>query len=105
MPCYSEFVMNRISLEMTLGKFIWGLLWFHVLLLKLTPTVGYAADTVVLEFNQYTPGSRWRQALVNRKEHREEGNEGDGFYGGVRKLRSKDDISKWRQLWPTDILE
>ncbi|CAL4957155.1 unnamed protein product [Urochloa decumbens] len=62
-------------------------------------------DTVVLEFNQYTAGSRWRQALVNRKDHREEGNEGDGFYGGIRKLRSKDDISKWRQLWPTDVLE
>ncbi|KAF8661902.1 hypothetical protein HU200_056864 [Digitaria exilis] len=65
----------------------------------------HLSDTVLLEFNQYTPGSRWRQALVNRKDHREEGNEGDGFYGGIRKLRSKDDISKWRQLWPTDILE
>uniref|UniRef100_A0A0A9H1Z2 F-box domain-containing protein n=1 Tax=Arundo donax TaxID=35708 RepID=A0A0A9H1Z2_ARUDO len=65
----------------------------------------HLSDTVMLEFNQYTPGSRWRQALVNRKDHREEGNEGDGFYGGIRKLRSKDDISKWRQLWPTDILE
>ncbi|KAL6627728.1 hypothetical protein ACP70R_031454 [Stipagrostis hirtigluma subsp. patula] len=65
----------------------------------------HLSDTVVLEFNQYTPGSRWRQALINRKDHREEGNEGDGFYGGVRKLRSKDDISKWKQLWPTDILE
>ena len=65
----------------------------------------HLSDTVVLEFNQYTPGSRWRQALVNRKDHREEGNEGDGFYGGIRKLRSKDEISKWRQLWPTDILE
>jgi hypothetical protein len=43
--------------------------------------------------------------LVNRKDHREEGNEGDGFYGGIRKLRSKNDISKWRQLWPADILE
>lgn len=65
----------------------------------------HLSDTVVLEFNQYTPGSRWRQALVKRKEHREEGNEGDGFYGGIRKLRGKDDISKWRQLWPTDVLE
>jgi len=65
----------------------------------------HLSDTVVLEFNQYTPGSRWRQALVNRKDHREEGNEGDGFYGGIRKLHSKNDISKWRQLWPTDILE
>ncbi|KAL5226801.1 hypothetical protein ABZP36_015066 [Zizania latifolia] len=65
----------------------------------------HLSDTVVLEFNQYTPDSRWRQALVNRKDHREEGNEGDGFYGGIRKLRRKDEISKWRQLWPTDILE
>jgi hypothetical protein len=63
------------------------------------------ADTVVLEFNQYTPGSRWRQSLVNRKDHREEGNEGVGFYGGIRKLHKKDEISKWKQLWPTDILE
>lgn len=65
----------------------------------------HLSDTVVLEFNQYTPGSRWRQSLVNRKDHREEGNEGVGFYGGIRKLHKKDEISKWKQLWPTDILE
>ncbi|CAL9762533.1 unnamed protein product [Musa acuminata subsp. burmannicoides] len=65
----------------------------------------HLSDTVVLEFNQYTPGSRWRRALINRKDHREEGSETDGFYGGIRKLQSKDEISKWRQLWPTDILE
>lgn len=65
----------------------------------------HLSDTVVLEFNQYTPGSRWRQSLVNRKDHREEGNESDGFYGGIRKLQDKDEISKWKQLWPTDILE
>jgi hypothetical protein len=79
--------------------------FFSVLLLISNITLRYVADTVLLEFNQYTPGSRWRQALVNRKDHREEGNEGDGFYGGIRKLRSKNDISKWRQLWPADILE
>lgn len=65
----------------------------------------HLSDTIVLEFNQYTPGSRWRQSLVNRKDHREEGNEGDGFYGGIRKLHNKDEISKWKQLWPIDILE
>jgi len=79
--------------------------FFAILLLLNNLTLFFVADTVVLEFNQYTPGSRWRQALVNRKDHREEGNEGDGFYGGIRKLHSKNDISKWRQLWPTDILE
>ena len=42
---------------------------------------------------------------MNRKDHREEGNESDGFYGGIRKLQDKDEISKWKQLWPTDILE
>nr|XP_009393902.1 PREDICTED: F-box protein At2g32560-like [Musa acuminata subsp. malaccensis] len=64
----------------------------------------HLSDTVILEFNQYTPGSRWRRASINRKAHREEGNETDGFYGGIRKLQSKDEISKWRQLWPKDVL-
>ncbi|KAJ0977978.1 hypothetical protein J5N97_013452 [Dioscorea zingiberensis] len=63
------------------------------------------SDTVMLEFNQYTPGSRWRRAAINRKNHREEGNETDGFYGGIRKLKGKDEIAMWKQLWPTDNLE
>ncbi|KAA8544640.1 hypothetical protein F0562_022652 [Nyssa sinensis] len=63
------------------------------------------ADTIVLEFNQYTPGSRWRRMSINRKGHREEGNEADGFYGGVRKLHRNDEISTWRRLWPSKILE
>ncbi|KAJ6852934.1 F-box protein-like isoform X2 [Iris pallida] len=62
-------------------------------------------DTVMLEFNQYTPDSVWRQTTVSRKDHREEGNETDGFYGGIRKLRDKDEISMWRRLWPTEVLE
>lgn len=62
-------------------------------------------DTVVLEFHQYTRGSRWRCTMINRKEHREEGNEADGFYGGIRKLKSKEEISRWKQLWPREILE
>ncbi|XP_002533285.2 F-box protein At2g32560 [Ricinus communis] len=63
------------------------------------------SDTVVLEFHQYTRGSRWRYTMINRKEHREEGNEADGFYGGIRKLNSKEEISRWKQLWPTEVLE
>ncbi|CAI9271091.1 unnamed protein product [Lactuca saligna] len=62
-------------------------------------------DTVVLEFNQYAPGSRWRHTMIHRKEHREEGNEADGFYGGIRKLNRKDEISMWEQFWPAEILE
>lgn len=63
------------------------------------------SDTVVLEFNQYSPGSRWRHAKINRKDHREEGNEADGFYGGIRKLNNEDEISMWKRLWPSEVLE
>lgn len=63
------------------------------------------SDTLVLEFNQYTPGSRWRHTTVNRKDHREEGNEVDGFYGGIRKLNTEEEILTWRQLWPTETLD
>lgn len=58
------------------------------------------ADTIIVEFNQYAPGSRWRQASISRKNH-QEGNEIDGYYGGIRKLHSKDEIAKWKQMWPT----
>ncbi|XP_074581834.1 F-box protein At2g32560-like [Curcuma longa] len=64
----------------------------------------HLSDTVVMQFNQYTPGSRWRRAIVNRKDHREEGSDTGGFYGGIRKLKSKDEVSKWRQLWPSGVL-
>jgi len=59
----------------------------------------------VLEFRQYTPGSRWRQTIINRKDHREVGNEADGFYGGIRKLCKAEEISKWKQLWPNQIVD
>ncbi|KAJ3676566.1 hypothetical protein LUZ60_003978 [Juncus effusus] len=65
----------------------------------------HLSDTIVLEFNQYTAGSRWRRASICRKDHKEEGNATDGFYGGIRKLQSKEEIAMWRQLWPIDILE
>ncbi|KAK3032372.1 hypothetical protein RJ639_037090, partial [Escallonia herrerae] len=63
------------------------------------------SDTIVLEFNQYAFASRWRRTIVSRKDHQEKGNEADGFYGGIRKLSSREDISTWKRLWPTDILE
>ncbi|KAL0437166.1 UNVERIFIED_CONTAM: F-box protein [Sesamum radiatum] len=62
-------------------------------------------NTLVLEFNQYTRGSRWRRTTVSRKDHREEGNEADGFYGGIRKLCGKEEISMWKKLWPAEALE
>ncbi|OVA18520.1 F-box domain [Macleaya cordata] len=65
----------------------------------------HSSDTVVLEFNQYTHGSRWRRTFIKRKDHREEGNETDGFYGGIRKLYGTAEISMWKRLWPTEILE
>ncbi|KAG9454871.1 hypothetical protein H6P81_007775 [Aristolochia fimbriata] len=63
------------------------------------------SETVILEFNHYSPGSRWRRTVVNRKTHSEEGNEAIGFYGGIRKLYNKDEISMWGKLWPDEILE
>ncbi|KAK2377592.1 F-box protein [Trifolium repens] len=63
------------------------------------------SDTVVLEFNQYTTDSRWRRTAICRKDHREEGNEADGFYGGVRKIKSEKEISIWRSLWPSEVLD
>ncbi|PKA50514.1 F-box protein [Apostasia shenzhenica] len=62
-------------------------------------------ETIMLEFNQYAPGSRWRGVRVDRKEHREEGNENDGFHGGIRKLRTKEEISAWMQIWSSQALE
>lgn len=62
-------------------------------------------DIVILEFKQYTQGSRWRQTVINRKDHREVGNGADGFYGGVRKLCNEKEISMWKCLWPTSTLE
>ncbi|KAL5811988.1 hypothetical protein ACOSQ3_026938 [Xanthoceras sorbifolium] len=58
------------------------------------------SDTVILEFNQYPPGSRWRQTTINRKDHREVGDEADGFYGGIRKLYKEEEISMWKSLRP-----
>ncbi|XP_031111689.1 F-box protein At2g32560-like [Ipomoea triloba] len=65
----------------------------------------HECDTVVLEFNQYSPGSRWRRTSVRRKDHREEGNETDGFYGGIQKVESREVISTWKRLWPAEVLE
>ncbi|KAI4300895.1 hypothetical protein L6164_034222 [Bauhinia variegata] len=64
-----------------------------------------SSDTVILEFKQYTSGSRWRQAVINRKLHREEGNEVDGFYGGIRKLYNEEEITRWKKFWPTKTAE
>ncbi|KAF3330692.1 F-box protein [Carex littledalei] len=62
-------------------------------------------DNVVLEFKQYSRDSRWRQTVVSRKDHREKGNETDGFYGGIRKLKTDEEIKMWRRFWPVDVLE
>ena len=65
----------------------------------------WKTETVVLEFNQYTVGSRWRRTMINKRDHREEGNEEDGFYGGIRKLSCKEEIAMWTRLWPSSNLE
>ncbi|GFP97620.1 F-box protein at2g32560 [Phtheirospermum japonicum] len=65
----------------------------------------HESDTLVLEFNQYTHDSRWRRTIISRKDHREKGNEVDGFYAGIRKLCGDEEISRWRKLWPAEVFE
>lgn len=62
-------------------------------------------DTVVLEFSQYPVGSQWRQTMISRRDHREVGNEADGFYGGIRKLYKDEEIAMWMSLRPKQALE
>lgn len=59
----------------------------------------------MLEFKQYGLGSRWREVVIDRKDHREVGNEEDGFYAGIRKLYNDHEILVWKALWPTKPLE
>ncbi|EXC34984.1 F-box protein [Morus notabilis] len=86
--------------------------WWYGLVGHLEPCDGnenhcrcYYSDTIVLEFNQYNPGSRWRRTTINRKDHREEGNEANGFYGGIRKLYNDEEVVRWRRFWPNQALE
>ncbi|KAA8517942.1 hypothetical protein F0562_015416 [Nyssa sinensis] len=65
----------------------------------------HSSEKVILEFKQYSAGSQWGKTVINRKEHREIGNEADGFYGGIRKLYHEEEISMWRRLWPPQLLE
>ncbi|KAG8372137.1 hypothetical protein BUALT_Bualt12G0035100 [Buddleja alternifolia] len=65
----------------------------------------HISDSVILEFKQYSSGSKWRRIMISRKDHKEVGNEEDGFYGGIRKLYKKQEIAKWQQLWPNCPLE
>nr|GMD39877.1 F-box protein At2g26850-like isoform X1 [Ipomoea batatas] len=65
----------------------------------------HKSDTVKLEFKQYSPDSEWRETTINRRGHKEVGNEADGYYGGIRKLYSEDEISEWRRFWPSCTLD
>ncbi|KAK8941260.1 F-box protein [Platanthera zijinensis] len=65
----------------------------------------HESDTLVLEFNHYPPDSRWRKKIIDRREHSEDGSEDDGFYGGIRKLERKEEISIWKQFWPAEAVE
>ncbi|KAH9288291.1 hypothetical protein KI387_032408, partial [Taxus chinensis] len=62
-------------------------------------------EMVWLEFRQYATGSRWRRIQMRRNRAPEVGSEMDGFYGGIRKLNNKEDISAWLQMWPKDPLK
>ncbi|GMN21351.1 hypothetical protein TIFTF001_047268 [Ficus carica] len=66
----------------------------------------YPNDTIVVEFNQYPPGSTWRRTMISRKYHPKEGNGVDGFYGGIRKLSTdEEEIAKWLSNWQNQVME
>ncbi|KVG46407.1 F-box domain, cyclin-like protein [Cynara cardunculus var. scolymus] len=78
--------------------------WNHVMETSFIANAIVVVNTVILEFKQYSPGSRWREVEIDRKDHREVGNETDGFYAGIRKLYNNDEIVIWKGLWPTQPL-
>lgn len=63
------------------------------------------AENVVMEFRQFRPELPWKTTVLNRKEHRETGNEVSGFYGGVKKLGTEEEVSTWKRLWPSQVLD
>ncbi|KAK9069278.1 hypothetical protein SSX86_013394 [Deinandra increscens subsp. villosa] len=63
------------------------------------------SDSVILEFRQYGLGSRWREVTIDRRDHREVGNEVDGFYAGIRKLYDEKEIMTWKGFSPAQRLE
>ncbi|KAM0051631.1 putative F-box domain-containing protein [Helianthus debilis subsp. tardiflorus] len=65
----------------------------------------HLSERVILEFKQYKIESRWRKTIINRKDHREVGNETDGFDAGIRKLYSDREIMTWKGLWPAQQLD
>ncbi|CAN8317800.1 unnamed protein product [Cochlearia groenlandica] len=62
-------------------------------------------ENVVMEFRQFRQESSWRTTVISRINHRETGDEANGFYGGVKKLGTEGEISTWKHLWPTQVLE
>ncbi|EXC34976.1 F-box protein [Morus notabilis] len=85
--------------------------WWYALIGHLEPCdknqnhcLCHENDTIVVEFNQYHPTSRWRRTTTSRKYHPRQGNEIDGFYGGIRKLSDQEEIAKWLSFWPNHVL-
>lgn len=59
-------------------------------------------ETLVVEFRQYPHGASMRQAKLPRHNNGEQGGNQIGFYGGIRKLHSEEEIEKWKVLLPYD---
>ncbi|KAI5393270.1 hypothetical protein KIW84_060403 [Lathyrus oleraceus] len=57
----------------------------------------YCSDTIMVEFKQYPERSNMRRIKLSRK-NGEQGDRAGGFYGGIRKLYSSDEIEAWKKL-------
>ncbi|GJX58223.1 hypothetical protein Tco_0289613 [Tanacetum coccineum] len=62
------------------------------------------ADVKDAILTAYGTSSRWRAVVIDRRDHREVGNEADGFYADIRKLYNDTDISFLKSIWPTQPL-
>lgn len=89
------YILNRYEFILHIKRWIFFMLYMTIL----------CTDIVILEFKQYSVESRWRKVSIFRKDHMETGDQAVGFYGGIRKLCKKEEIEKWRHLWPDCTLE
>ncbi|RDX73465.1 F-box protein, partial [Mucuna pruriens] len=56
------------------------------------------SETLIVEFKQYTHGSRMRQVKLLR--NGEQCEEATGCYGGIRKLHSEEEVQRWEKFLP-----
>ncbi|KAK7267067.1 hypothetical protein RIF29_19731 [Crotalaria pallida] len=60
------------------------------------------SGSLIVEFKQYPQGSYMRRIQLSRK-NGEQGDNVGGYYGGIRKLHSEEEIETWQKLFPAHV--